>query len=177
MAYLRHRPYFRKKRRVNWVWYHQVFNNASPSATLNTIDLLTNWRAQMGITIALPDITIWRVRIRISVIVTAAAAVVSQDGFLTTLFVDSQNQAQLNYTASNLSQHFMWYQAQYLTQALEMDAASGVLGTYGQYEEIDCKAHRRMEKNDDTLFLQIVAMGGASIANLAYQQSTLLRIS
>lgn len=165
------------KRRHKYQWIRSTENNASPSASLNTIDLLTNWRSQLGISINLPDITIWRVRIKISIIIGGLATVSSNDGVLATMFVDGIHETVLSQILRPYDQKDMIYDMMYATETLKFSTDSGTPTNVMLWRENDIKARRRLRAIDDTLFLQLAASGNATITNYSFSQSTLISIN
>lgn len=170
-----HRRFHRPKHKFQWI--RSTENNASPSATLNTIDLLTNWRSQLGITINLPDITIWRVRIKISIIVGGLATVASNDGVLATMFVDGIHETVLSQLLRPYDQKDMIYDMCYATETLKFSTDNLSPTNICIWREYDIKARRRLRSIDDTLFLQLAASNNATITNYSFSQATLLSIN
>ena len=150
-------------------------NNASPNATLNTIDLLSNWRTHAGITVNLPEITIWRVHLKISATISIAAAVAANDSILNTVFVDGMNATILNQSSNTYDQPDMLFEHMYLTEYTMLTGNTGAAGEIGLFKEYDIKAHRKLQSIDDTLFLQLATTGQPQITAYSYAASILLK--
>lgn len=163
--------------RHKYQWIRSTENNASPSTTLNTIDLLTNWRSQLGISINLPDITIWRVRIKISIIIGGIGAVASNDGVLATMFVDGIHETVLSQILRPYDQKDMIYDMMFATETLKYSTDNLSPVNACLWREHDIKARRRLRAIDDTLYLQLASSGNATITNYSFSQSTLISIN
>lgn len=166
----------RFRRKHHWQWIRNTSNNASPNSTLDNVDLLSNFRTQLGISVNLPEITIWRIHLKISIVITVNNPLISADGVLLTVFVDGQNQTLLNQSTNPYDQRDLMYDYLYASQTVQQ--SSGNLGTqnYVLYKEYDIKSHRKLVSLDDTLFLQLAASGNASIDSYSWSQSVLLKI-
>lgn len=164
-----HRP----KHKYQWI---RSTENPAPNPTLNSYDLLTNWRAQMGITINLPDITIWRIRLKISIIIGGLTAVASNDGVLTTVFVDGIHETILSQILRPYDQKDMIYDMGYAT-ATVMNNFSLTPTNICYFKEYDIRAKRRLRAIDDTLWLQLATSGNATITNYSFSQATLISIN
>lgn len=166
----------RVRSRHRWQWIRETVNNASPNATLNLIDVLTNWRTHAGITINLPEITIWRIKLRISIIVSAAGVVAANDGVLVTTFVDGMSQVALNQLTNGYDEPDLIYSFFYVTQYAMASGNTGAAGTIPLYAEYDIKSHRKLRAIDDTLFLQLAASGQTQITGYSYSAAILCKI-
>lgn len=171
MAYPR-----RASSRPRWSWEHTIANNASPSASANSIDLLALYRTHAGISINIPEFTIWRVHIRVSITITLAAAVAAADGVVCTCFVDSLNQTLDNPVSSPRDQHWMLYSTLYASEYALMNGDTGA-GTKYLTRDFDIKVHRKLASLDDTLWFQIYQANAASvITGYSYNQGVLMRV-
>lgn len=171
----RFRSFRRRGRRTKWLWIRQTVNNAVPSATLNTIDLMFNYRSHLGIQINLPDITIWRIRLKISIIITGAATVASNDGVLVTVFKDGLNQTVLSQLLNAYDEQDLIYEMLYVTETAKSSTDSTAAGTYVLFKELDIKTHRALRSVDDTLFLQLASSGQTNIVNYSYSMACLAK--
>ncbi len=175
------RRYYRPKtgimprRKPRWQWVRENVNNASPNATLNTIDLLSNWRTHAGITVNLPEITIWRIHLKISVTISIAAAVAANDAILNTVFVDGMNATILNQSTNTYDQPDMLFDHMYLTEYTMLTGNTGMAGEIGLYKTYDIKSHRKLQSVDDTLYLQLATTGQPMITAYSYAASILQR--
>lgn len=152
-----------------------MLNNAAPNATLNTIDLLSNFRSHGGISINLPEFSVWRVRLRITIIINTVGAIASNDGSLETVFVESVNQTAGNAITLPYEQSHMLYDFHPLAESSEFTGIAAA-GNYVLTREYDLKSHRKLRALDDTLYLQLAASGQATYVNYSICHATLLRM-
>lgn len=171
--YRKRRFYSSSRKRARWVWSRHV-ESVTLTNPSTSIDLLNYYKTVAGITIILPEITIWRIHLRISIKITLALAVDSVDGVLVCAYVDSQTQTQLNSFSDPLAQQHMLY-AWLPVSHVPAEGGGNTAGTYFLEREFDIKAHRRIAKPEDTLFLQLVQTGGAVISTAEVQYSVLMR--
>ena len=158
------------------IWIRETTNLAAPNAVFNNIDLMQAWRLhQGGITINLPEITILRVKLRLSIRVTIAAAMNANDGILSTLFVDGISQVALNQFAQPFDQRDMRYEQDFLSH-VPAEGGGNAAGTYFVERDFDIKARRKLQSVDDTLWLQCSATGQSVIQQLSYSHATLVRL-
>lgn len=165
------------RRRARWLWIRGATAVPSPNATLNNSDPLAGYRTNAGITINLPEFTIWRIKIRVSINITIAAAAGANDGILFTAFTDSMSQTPVNQLANSWDQRHLMYTNMYLSKYISSTNESGAAGTYYMYEEFDLKSHRKMHQLNDTLFLQFASTGQAVQTDISYTYSILCRQS
>lgn len=151
------------------------FNTASPNITLNNLDLLANWRSHASLSVNLPIITVWRVKVRVSIIVTLAAALGANDGVVSSLFVDSYDQTPNNQITDTFDQQYLHYDIQPCA-AVSFNTDVSSAGTYVLTRTIRPKYHRRLRALDDTLWLQLASSGQAHQTSIAYTQQTVLKI-
>lgn len=138
---------------------------------------MSNWRTHAGISINLPEISVWRVKLKITIVITTAAAMQAQDGVLITAVTESVNLTLGNPLTVPFDQPYMLYDGLFLGKSAQL-VANGLpaAGTFVLYSEYDIKAHRRLQAQDDTLFLTFSSMGQAQMTQCSIQQSTLLRL-
>jgi hypothetical protein len=165
MAFRRRRFFASTRKRARWVWTRHC--EQLTIATPTNVDLLNYYKTVAGITIILPEITIWRVHIKISIKVTLSAAVVAADGVLVSCFVDGQTQAQLNSFSDPLAQQHLLYHWLPVSH-VPAEGGGSTAGTYYLEHEFDIKSHRRIAKPEDTLFLQLAGTGGSTTVNDAF---------
>ena len=172
------------RRRRKWQWVRQVGNNTTviTPPNDNTIDLLSDFKSQFGFTVNLPEITIWRVRLKVAIRVTFPATLSSQeaDGVIVALFVNDNDIASSypNPISAPYSQQFMLYDQLYSAEQAVMGGIVPVAsGTGFMYREYDVKARRRLMNIKHTLLLKVAPSGGlANVQGVAFQQVTLLSI-
>lgn len=175
----RRRTFRRSVRRRNrWKWIRNTVNNAAPSGSLNSIDLLSNFKTHAGITIVLPELVIWRIRLRLAITVTITGGVTSSnDGVLVTSFVDGANQAILSQLLNSDDEQDLVYAFLYTYKTIAASDDNVTTTAVSLYEEFDIKAHRKLKSIDDTLFLQLAASGNAVITNYSYSTSILCKLA
>lgn len=165
MAFRRRRFFSSTRKKARWVWSRHC--EQLTIGTPTNVDLLNYYKTVAGISIILPEITIWRIHIKIIIKVTLSAAVVAADGVLLSCFVDGQTQAQLNSFSDPLAQQHLAY----MWMPVAHTAAEGggaTAGTYYLEKELDIKSHRRIAKPEDTLWFQVASTGGSTTVNDAF---------
>jgi len=160
------------RRRPNYDWIRQVYQ-PTLNATLMNVDLFGGFRTAAGITINLPEITIWRIRLSISIRVTIAAALAANDAVHVTAFTSGQARTPLNQVSSPLDQQDMWWDTIYLTEGLMTGSGTPDPGSFYIYKQYDIKARRRFKSAQDTVFLQLASSGQVQIADVSLSQSIL----
>lgn len=177
--YGRRRYYSRRlaRRRGRFEWLRDTFNNAAPSATLNTIDLMANYKTKLGVNVNLPEISIWRLRLKISITIGITGGhASSNDGVLCTVFVDGQDQTVLNQLTHSYDQRDMLYDFQYAYDTLKSADNNTTTTTVVLYKDYDIKTHRSLRSVDDTLFLQLAASGNATINDYSVSVVNLIKV-
>jgi hypothetical protein len=164
----------RKKPRYHWV--RSFENNASPSA-FNTIDLLGVWKTSMGITFNMPDITIWRIIIKIAVRFSVVTAATTNTGAFIALLVDDTTQVELtSLTHPYDEQYLMWDFGFVAQQSLASSDSSAIPANPLAYKEYDIRSHRKLRSVNDTLILTIGNSGNATLTDYTFVQNTLIRL-
>ena len=168
----------RTSRRPHYLWIRQLFNSQTliPSAGFNQLDMLADYRTQSGIDLNLPEFTIWRLRVKVSVKVSVAPATAftESDGILVSAFCDSKSRVAISPVVNRYEDRFLIWQALYASEGLFMGALPAVNNEMLLYREIDVKSHRRLENIGDTLLLQLAPIG-LQTSIIAYSlQSTIL---
>lgn len=174
---------FRRRRR-KWQWVRQTGNNTTvvvPPAD-EFIDLLADWKAQFGFTVNLPEITIWRVRFKISIRVTLPATLTSPEnmGVCISMFTNDNTltAAYPNPASSPYSQQFMLYDTLYISEQAVQGGHIFVGNDVATlYREYDVKARRRINNIQHTLLVGVSPVGSLVQSNgIAWQSSILLAI-
>lgn len=165
----------RGRRRGRYEWLRDTFNNAAPAA-LNTIDLMANYKSHLGLNVNLPEISIWRLRLKIAISIAVTAPVHANDGVLCTVFVDGQNQTVLNQLTNSYDERDMLYDFMYAYDTLKSSSDSFSGTTIALYKEFDIKTHRSLRSVDDTLFLQLAASGSAVIDDYSVSMVNLIKV-
>lgn len=143
--------------------------------SVNTIDLMSNYRTHLGIAINLPEITIKRLHLKISIQVTITAGLNSADGVLLSAFVDGLNQTISNQMTNPYDEKDLIFYYLYLSETSMFTDAQAGGHQYTLYKEFDVRAMRRLKSVDDTLFLQISAgTGNVTIDNYSWTMSALV---
>jgi len=170
--------YYRRSTRMSrpkrsYDWIRQVYQ-PTVNATLMNVDLFSGYRTAAGITINLPEITIWRIHLAISIKVTTAAVLAANDAVHLTVFTDSQAQTPLSQSSNPLDQRDMMWHTLYLTENLVTGSGDGGAGTFYLYKELDIRAKRRFRATQDTCYLQLSATGQPQITDVSVSQSILV---
>lgn len=172
------------RRRRNWQFVRVTANDTTvvtPPAFYQE-DLLLNFRQTLGISVQLPEITIWRLRIKISAKINWIAAPAAQyaAGFITAVFTDDISFTLQSAGTNPYSEKYMYYAARYYSDAVMMgERAIAANNTdYLTTDWIDVRAHRRLGNINDTLILQVVPTGSdvATMGGISWSAITLLKI-
>lgn len=161
-------------------------NTSSDSSVVNspghyTEDLLVSFKNEYGFTINFPDITIWRVILRISLSIKWIAAPVNfeQAGFILGLFVDDPNFTLQGVESHPYAEKYMYYGATYYTEAIMAgERTIAANNTDVITKNFDIKARRRLGNIEDSLLMQVGTTGSpvASFQGLSWTQSVLISL-
>lgn len=171
-----------RRPRRNWQWARFTSNDTGVVAPPNAYieDLLTTWKAEYGFSVNLPDITIWRVRFRVSIRITYPAAIVNPEsyGVVLGLYTDNIALTQLSVATKPYFEKYMWYETIYVGSAVMNGAPFPVAnGTLLLHRDFDVRARRRLANVEDTLILNVAATGGLLDANgLSFSGSVLMSL-
>jgi hypothetical protein len=167
----------RPQRKRRFIWVRETISSVSAATTQN-FDLLANYKSDMGITLNLPEITIWRVIMKIAIRFTLSPAVIQAiDGFLVAVFVDDITVFPTNVVLAPYGERYMTWEQLYAARTFtEGEVLSVTTNNFMIYKELDLKSKRRIEKFKDTLTMQIVATGNCVPAEISFTHSTLLRL-
>lgn len=166
----------RRRRRYQWARFQATNINPSQGPTVNADDLLSPWRTAAGVTLNLPEFTIWRIHIKVSIFFSwSPATVTSNSGASFALLVDSLSQAPLSALANPYEESFMMWDYLYGTEQLFQGAgAAGTLGDNVLYRMYDVRSRRRLRNAGDTLWAINQGQGNVSLTNYSYTASVLL---
>jgi len=171
----------RKRARYQWVRISQ--GNVTPvqGPSINTEDLLTNFRnAQGGLLLLLPDIVIWRLHIKISIgFKFLAATTEANSGVHYSIYVDDRLQTSLSTLVDPYSQQFLMWDKMYASESAKQGAFADVVNTTDQhylYRELDIKSHRKFSNLEQSLMMQIIGTSGVVLTDYDLTGSLLLRV-
>src|SRR5438876_8805582 len=134
---------FVPRRKPQYLWIRSTENNATPNTLLNTNDLMSVYRSSAGVSLNIPEFTIWRIRIKISVSFSYVPAVYTANtGLLVALFVDDMALTQLNPVVSPYNQQYLMWDEIYAAQQI-MESNSNPTTAPVYYAQYDIKAHRK----------------------------------
>jgi len=164
------------RRTTHWQWIRETVNNAAPNASLNNIDLMDNFKTHAGITINLPEIVIWRIKLQISIKVTVTSPAAPNDGVLATVFVDGTNQVLLNQVSNAMDEKDMIYDFLFSYETIAHSDNAIATTTVALYRNMDIRVHRKLSTIDSTLWLQLASSGTAVISLYSYSAAILTRL-
>lgn len=174
---------FRRRVRRNWQWARMTSADTAVITTPGhySEDLLSTFKSEFGFSVNFPDITIWRIRLRISVGVHWIASPVNfeQAGYILGVFVDDPNFTIQGVETHPYMEKFMFYGATYYTEAIMAGEALPVGGaTNFLTKEYDIKARRRLGNIEDSLIMQVGTTGSAvaDLHGLSWSSSVLLSL-
>lgn len=164
-----------RRRRAKYMWVRSTENVVAPQP-LSTIDLLGVWKQQMGITLNLPTLTIWRILLKISIRFDFTS-IGANDGAMIALFVDDlEDVLTANPVVSPYDEKYLMWDQLYATEQFFMAGSTPTLNEPVLYKQYDIRSHRKLPNLDDTLVLQIAATGLITIKDFSFTQSTLVRL-
>lgn len=161
-------------------WARFSFNDVAPTTT-NGYDLLNSFRTAFGININLPDITIGRLHIRVSINFHVTAAAAANDGVLIAVATCDRDDISggTGVVSSPLTEpydlDYMWWEQTYVSQ-LVMDggAVPAANASSFLYRELDIRAMRKLRGMGETLTLQIVESGTVTITGVSITGQALM---
>jgi hypothetical protein len=178
------RTFARRRVRRNWQWVRQTFNDTAvvtPPGFYQE-DLLQTLRSELGLAVQFPDITIWRVRIKISAKITWVASPTAQfaDGITVALFVDDPSFNLQSALLKPYSEKYMHYSTMYYSEAV-MLGERGIAANNTDYLNtgwLESKARRRLGNLEDSLILQVCPTGSdiSTLQGISVTQVTLLSL-
>jgi hypothetical protein len=186
MPFRRYRRSFsrRPRARYEWIRSNEGASTLAHQPTANVFDLMAVFNTkQGGWLLQLPDITVWRIHLKISIRFTFnSTAYDSNAGAFVGLFVAPR--AQINAQAFSLVTNQYSYKPLiwdmlYTSETIKEGTFSPTINTTDQhvlYKEYDVKSHRRFQNMDDTLWLEITEIGDMSLQSLSFIQSTLYKL-
>ena len=145
-------------------------NDVAPPATVN-LDLLAQFRTTMGQLANLPGFTVERIHLRLNIQMTESS-VAANNGTFIAIWVDSINQVQLAASARPYDQQWLVFDQAYIGEA----KMNGGTTPFYVNRLFDVRARRRIMNISDTLWLQLAAIGTATLAQYSLTMSTLLRL-
>ena len=182
----RFRRTFTRGRRMSnrrWLWIRSQANSvtAIPAPSFQTVDLLANYRTLAGIDLNLPEFTIWRIRIKISVRLTpqatAATHIESNSGVTVAIFCDNMAGTYTNPVVAGFDERYLLWDTLYTSKVVSQAIAFSNIASVEDvllYQEYDLKGRRRLGNIGESLLLQVAPLAEGTIQNYSYQQSTLV---
>jgi len=180
-------PAMRRGPKPRYQWVRSSENSLAivhqPGATL--FDLLKTWRVANNITLQLPDLVIWRIHIRVTIRfnLTVAAIQASQGAHIAIYCDDAVLAAQATtYTAflEPYSRKFLMWD---MIETADNEQGGGftnvTLNTSNNFllsRPYDIRSHRKLQNQEETLLLSVTEVGQIAIQEIAFTQSTLLRL-
>ncbi len=146
----------------------------------DTYDLLANYRTVAGITLNIPEFTIWRIRIRISCqFGLSPTTAVANNAVLHAIFVEQNVAAALpNPVTAPYNERYLMYDNYYLAEneiAGNITVAAPTTNVLASFRTYDIKAHRRLDNLNDTLWLTLTPQGNVASLTSSVTYSILLR--
>lgn len=175
------------RRRRHWLWIRDVSSalTAVSDPAFQTYDLLSPYRNAAGIDVNLPEFTIWRIRIKVSVNFRFVAdhTVNSNDGVLISVYVDDKAVVDSRAISAPYDQRYMMWDSMLLAHEVQQGLNNGLpgflAGTNTNITKVyDIKAHRRLDNLNSTLKLQVAPLStGYDVNNstIIYSVLCLLR--
>jgi len=171
----------RVRRPKHWLWVRNTQNSVAPivAPAFATIDLLSNYRALAGISLNLPEFTIWRIRIQLAIRLSIAPRTVfeSNDGVVVAAYVDDMADTGNNPVANQYHEHYLLWDSMFAYESIAHgntlvgDPSVTDLALWKTY---DLKGRRRISNIGETLQFQFAPTSSGTIVNYSYSQSVLL---
>ena len=163
------------RKKPTYQWIRNFVEQTVPVANPYLLDLLADYRTTASLGMNLPEFTIWRLRIKISIRFTITA-ISSNTGFFIAIY-NENFQVPLTFTPRTspyLEKYYMWDFRSIETQVQE----AGTTATPGLNFEYDIKSHRKLQNIFETMFLSIEGLGNVvlPIAEVTTTYSMLLRM-
>lgn len=176
--FIRRRGFGRRfgARKRRWQWVRTTQNNAAPAAT-NFNDLFATWRTTANFSITFPEFTIWRIHIKVSVLLhLSPATVTSSDGALIALYTENMDLAvQENPVTHPYNyQYLMWDQLYNAEQ--QVFSHAGTTSPLMVYRQYDIRARRKIPNVMESLWLSINSTGNAVLDNYSFTASILTKL-
>ena len=176
--YRRRVPYRRRMSKPKFLWIRSNVNNVSPAhqPTPNLHDLLETFRTTAGISLNLPDFTIWRLRFKIGIRIELTSGFTSNSGVHTAFFVDNREiSPTINALVRPYSQQYMMWDAVLVAEQFQENIPP-VGGTpFAMSKEYDIKTHRKLTNVEETLWFSMVETGNGVLLDYDMTWSCLLR--
>lgn len=179
----RRRSFGMRRRRSNYVWVRGTENDAVPVNPPGMIahDMLDKYRTTAGITLNIPEFTIWRIRISISCKFTLNPDTFTENsGILHALFVEQADLTKVPFPVTEpynekYLMYDMYYAAEQIIQGATPVAAPAAANQFASYRVYDIKSHRRLGNLNDTLWVVTQPTGNVSGMTTSWTYSILLR--
>ena len=170
-------------RRHNYIWVRGAENHVTGVVQPNQdqYDLLASYRTRSGVTLNIPEFTIWRIHIRISIqFGLSPATAVANSACLLTLFVDTADFSGLPLTLSEpYSEQYLMYDNLYVSELImngfNVPAATPTIDVLAAVRNYDIKSHRRLGNLNETLWLTLTPQGNMEQLTSSITYSILLR--
>lgn len=183
MARIMRRTGFRRrpKRNYQWARFTSADTAIKVAPAFYTEDLLTTLKSEYGFSVNFPDITIWRIHLRISVAIKWTNPVVNleQNGVVVGVFVDDPAFTLQGVNTHPYMEKFMMYKMCYYSEAMMLGDRIPANGATDFFmKDFDIKTRRRLGNIEDSLILQVGPSGSgvAELDGLSYSGSVLLSL-
>ena len=179
------RPFPGTRKKTNYVWVRGAENSVGPVSQPNamTFDLMAKYRTTAGITLNIPEFTIWRIHIRISCQFGLSPAVFSASSAVHhAIFVDAASGlgglGALNPVSDPYNERFLMYDNYYVSEQAQntnIPVADPITEVLVSNRVYDIRAHRRFGNLNDTLWLMLTPQGNVEQLSASVTYSILLR--
>lgn len=167
----RMRSFRSTRRKPKTFWVRQAFANVAPAAT-NNVDLLLGYITTVGIAALSQEYVLLRLHLAIAVTFTVTTAG-ANNGVSVASWVDSKNQVQLSAQAAPYDQQYLVFDEMFVGESLQQGGTT----PFNIVHRYDVRAKRRIPSITDTVFLQLAAVGTATLTSYSVVQSMLIKTS
>jgi hypothetical protein len=174
------RPFSVMRKRSRYQWVRDLVNVASVTSPLN-IDLMSDWRSNMNLTLLLPDIVIWRFRIRLSITgkIAVASSAKASNGVEVSSYVNALDSTPVVLSNAKYEQQFLIFDQIYCSEMFSQSANNFNAVTTNEiylFKDYEIKSHRKFPNQNDTLWLHIGNVGDFVMDQVNYTMRLLIKL-
>ena len=168
------------RQRKNYIWVRGAVSQVTGVSQPNFIshDLLAGYRSSAGITLNIPEFTVWRIHIKISIqFGLSPVAATANDGCLVASFVEQTDVATIKDPLAfpYNERYLIWEQLFAAEQRLMGTPSTTQPDALVLYKVFDVRSRRRLDNLNDTLWLTVTPNGNANSVTDDVKFSILLR--
>ena len=174
----------RTRRKAKYVWIRGVNNNvqAVTQPAFQLYDLMSEYRTLAGVTLNIPEFTLWRLRIRVSISFgLSPLTFTANSGAHIAMFVDDLDfPTSVNPVAHPFNEQFLMWDEYFVSEQVVNSPVANpptAANLFAGYRQYDIKSHRRLRNLNDTVLLTISPTGNVEQLTSSIVFSMLMRQS